>query len=283
MQLAGEVIREQHDDSGIACHEVLYTSGTRAPKHAHESPFFALAIDGAFVESVGEQIFQGTSRSVIYHAAGEEHTVAIGRRNLRCFVIEMDADAIAQRYAIALPGSTLHATGGPLSSLLTSAYHEFRHPDPCSWLSIEGLLLQVLVTASRATLESGRPLWLHRVTDFLHARFRDRITLAEIAAEVGVPAPRLSAVFRAVHRRSLAEEQRRLRIEFACDRLAHADVSLADVALEAGFADQPHFTRTFKTVVGMTPAQFRAVLRGNGGRPPVRPSSPDATTSCGCS
>jgi AraC-like DNA-binding protein len=37
------------------------------------------------------------------------------------------------------------------------------------------------------------------------------------------------------------------------------DRSLAEVAYEAGFADQAHFTRTFKAAFGLTPARYRAL------------------------
>jgi AraC-like DNA-binding protein len=34
--------------------------------------------------------------------------------------------------------------------------------------------------------------------------------------------------------------------------------SLAEIALEAGFADQAHLTRMFKAAYGLSPAKFRA-------------------------
>jgi AraC-like DNA-binding protein len=38
-------------------------------------------------------------------------------------------------------------------------------------------------------------------------------------------------------------------------------VSLAEVALRAGFSDQSQFTRHFKHLVGLTPGQFRTPSR----------------------
>ncbi|HEY6843026.1 MAG TPA: AraC family transcriptional regulator [Thermoanaerobaculia bacterium] len=150
---------------------------------------------------------------------------------------------------------------GTLSRLMVAMYRELRHRDAMSALAIEGLVLQLLVESQRAGVERGRPLWLHSVEDLLQQRFRGALTLADIAAEVGVPAAQLSSVFRRVHGRTLADEQRRLRVEFASRRLIDSDASLAEVSLESGFADQPHFTRTFKRMTGLTPAQYRATLR----------------------
>ena len=35
--------------------------------------------------------------------------------------------------------------------------------------------------------------------------------------------------------------------------------ALVDVACEAGFADQAHFTRVFRSAFGLTPARYRAL------------------------
>jgi AraC family transcriptional regulator len=52
-----------------------------------------------------------------------------------------------------------------------------------------------------------------------------------------------------------------LRIEDACRRLATSDAPLVAIALDAGFADQSHFAKTFKRQTGMTPAEYRRSVR----------------------
>jgi AraC-like DNA-binding protein len=47
-----------------------------------------------------------------------------------------------------------------------------------------------------------------------------------------------------------------MRIDLA-RRLLTAGASSLDVALSTGFADQSHFIRSFKRVVGTTPAQYQ--------------------------
>ena len=46
-------------------------------------------------------------------------------------------------------------------------------------------------------------------------------------------------------------------------QLLHAgtDLSLAEVAVHAGFSDQSQFSRHFKRLVGVTPGQFRTPAR----------------------
>jgi AraC family transcriptional regulator len=52
------------------------------------------------------------------------------------------------------------------------------------------------------------------------------------------------------------------RVERAKELLqAGTDLSLAEVAVQAGFSDQSQFTHHFKRVVGVTPGQFRTPAR----------------------
>jgi len=52
------------------------------------------------------------------------------------------------------------------------------------------------------------------------------------------------------------------RLEFARDRIREGH-PLAEIAIDAGFADQAHLTRVFKSAFGLTPARYRAL--GHGG------------------
>jgi len=51
---------------------------------------------------------------------------------------------------------------------------------------------------------------------------------------------------------------------------------LADLAAEAGFADQAHFTRMFKAAVGLTPARYRRLYTTSSVRAVVSPKRPSA-------
>lgn len=50
----------------------------------------------------------------------------------------------------------------------------------------------------------------------------------------------------------------RLRVQYACRALASGWSDLAVVASEAGFADQSHMGRIFKSCTGQTPGKFRS-------------------------
>ena len=51
------------------------------------------------------------------------------------------------------------------------------------------------------------------------------------------------------------------RLDFAREQI-HQERPLVEVACDAGFADQAHFTRAFKSAFGLTPARYRALRTG---------------------
>lgn len=52
----------------------------------------------------------------------------------------------------------------------------------------------------------------------------------------------------------------RRRIDKAMDLLRATRLSLAEIAIDCGFADQSHFTRVFSQTVGMSPGRWRRAL-----------------------
>ena len=83
--------------------------------------------------------------------------------------------------------------------------------------------------------------------------------MGDLAAEAGIHPVYLARAFRQRYGSSPAEYARRLRVEAARELLARCDLSLAQVAVEAGFSDQSHLSHQFRRVVGMSPGRYREV------------------------
>src|SRR5262249_39641084 len=130
---------------------------------------------------------------------------------------------------------------------------------------IEGLALEILAEASRRTgAEIGAaPLWLRQAREMIVAHFSETLRLTEIAAKVGVHPVYLATTFRQKYGVTVGEFVRKLRIEHACAELMKGQSALAEIALQAGFVDQSHFSKVFKTYIGTTPARYRSTVRGS--------------------
>jgi AraC family transcriptional regulator len=86
-------------------------------------------------------------------------------------------------------------------------------------------------------------------------------SVATVARAVGVHPVHLARTFRAHLGISPGDYARKRRLERATDLMLRPNASLTDVAHDAGYADQSHFTRDFVRAAGLTPAKFRAALR----------------------
>ena len=142
------------------------------------------------------------------------------------------------------------------SSIGARLGREFRRNDALSPIAVEGLLLELFAEASRAGAEGRVPAWLRKARAIVGQRFAGPLALGELAREVGIHPVHLARAFRRHYGCTVGDLQRELRVELARERI-RAGAALADVASEAGFADQSHLTRTFRIITGMTPAEYR--------------------------
>lgn len=124
--------------------------------------------------------------------------------------------------------------------------------------------------------ERRTPRWMLDVLGYLHANYRQPVSMRELVAVGNVHAVHIARVFKRLHHMTLAEYVFRLRIQHACRLLSDSGTSLSALAAACGFADQSHFTRVFKRITGAAPGVLRGMLfsmpsrQGRPMRPPRR-------------
>jgi AraC-like DNA-binding protein len=96
---------------------------------------------------------------------------------------------------------------------------------------------------------------IDRTRRILEDRFAEPVTLDELTDEVGLSKFHLLRLFRDEVGTTPHAYHLHVRISRARQMLDEG-ISAAEVALACGFADQAHFTRCFKHIVGFTPAAF---------------------------
>lgn len=100
---------------------------------------------------------------------------------------------------------------------------------------------------------------LERARQRLADRIADNVSLAALAAEVGLSPWHLSRSFHRRYGLPPVAWRNQLRIARARALLARG-TPVSAVASELGFADQPHFTRVFRAALGVTPGAYRRAL-----------------------
>ncbi|NIP79758.1 MAG: helix-turn-helix domain-containing protein [Gemmatimonadetes bacterium] len=259
-------VRQERHVAGLTLAETGYGPGFVVPPHDHRQPFFCLGLRGTFTERMEGRSWTAKPTTVFYHPAGAEHAEEFGGRGGRLFNVQLGADWLARLEAFDLrpPRRQVRGTGGRLSWIATNLFREFRDDDTAADLSMDGLALALLAHVIRTAeprIRGTRPGWLSRVEDLMHDRVGDPVLIADLAAEVEIHPVHLARVFRRHHGCSPGEYLRRLRVRRACALLAETDESLAAVAYATGYADQSHFTRQLKRALGVTPGQYRRLVR----------------------
>ena len=216
------------------------------PRHAHELPSFCFVIDGRFRERLREEQAYG-KRDVIFRAAGEPHSNVFESETSRCFNVLFDPALLVRAGDHRAPD--LRAASAILNRLLRQSRAG------ANQLVIEGLLLQLVGEVFQPP-HIGRSL-VAETERIIRERFTEPLTVAGIAGELDVHPVHLSRTYRLEHGTGIAEVIRALRIAYATELLRDDRLSLCEIALQAGFADQSHFTRVFRDVTGQTPGRLR--------------------------
>jgi AraC-like DNA-binding protein len=111
--------------------------------------------------------------------------------------------------------------------------------------------------------KGGLAAWQERrAKEMLLSDLAGDIALADIAATCGLSAGQFARAFRRSTGLPPHAWLNKARVDRAMMLLRRRRQSLAEIALECGFADQSHFTRVFVRRVGLTPGAWRRMIPG---------------------
>lgn len=240
--------------------DTRYPCGLNMPRHEHGAAHLSCLVWGSFDEGIGSKQYVRKPGAVMFRRAGAEHSVQFHAAPVQILRVQFDPRWLSrvESMSTARPQCTAACTA-LTTSLVHRLMHELEGHEPHSTLAIEGIVLELLAEALRAGELPApcEPAWLREIRDRLHGDFRSQQSLADLAAEAGVHPSHVARAFRKRYGCTIGDYLRRLRLEFAIDRLRSSDQPLSQIAQEAGYADQGHFTRAIRRSTGLTPGQFR--------------------------
>ena len=141
-----------------------------------------------------------------------------------------------------------------------------RRPSEANQLFVDHAMLALTAHVAQAygglrnaeLLSGGLAPWqVRRACERLEADLSGKFTLQEIAAEVGLSVSHFSRAFRTSVGLPPHQWLLQQRIAAAKQLMTVHGLSLAEIAVSAGFANQSHFTRVFAAMVGVSPGVWR--------------------------
>jgi AraC family transcriptional regulator len=261
VDVSAETLR-QRTIGPFTLRENLYAAGTTLTRHSHTQAYITFVIEGAFRERYATRSIHCRTGMIRYLPAGEMHDNEIAAQS-RCLHVSGNPASFEElRQDAAIPKRPAEMSGLTTTCLANRLYAEFSRQDTASGMAIEGLVLEILAEITRAEaadISRGAPNWLKQATEIVESRFLERLSLTEIASEVGVHYVHLSRQFHKYNRCTVGELIRRRRVQYASHLLAHSRTPLAEIALLCGFSDQSHLSFLLKRYMGLSPSKFRSM------------------------
>jgi AraC family transcriptional regulator len=156
------------------------------------------------------------------------------------------------------PMQQLRSVVAELFAALTSTLNDERDSAEDS-LSRAAEILQAvdLVQKPHETRGGLAPWQIRKVTAHIEANLDAPIRSSELAAIARLSPCHFSRVFRNSFGCSPLDYVTRRRLERAQGLMLSTDAPLCQIALDCGMADQAHFSRLFRRIVGETPRSWR--------------------------
>jgi AraC family transcriptional regulator len=235
--------------SGACVRRVIDRSHACVPEHAHDWPVLSLFVIGSYLNEteVGKKIISGPS-AVLYRAgaAHRNTTEAVGFEQIE---IEFDPNWLGR------PLPTLPVTqwvGGRAGRETRYLLHACEAATSESHL--RAALQRFLEVASRQP-KCEPASWIGAI----NRRLREDTTLniSDLAREVSRHPSWVGSAYKHATGEGLQETAARFRVERATRLLRETVQPSASIAIDAGFCDQSHMIRTFRRVLGRSPAAVR--------------------------
>jgi AraC family transcriptional regulator, chemosensory pili system protein ChpD len=230
------------------------------PKHTHDEFVISANLNGHEHVWIDGKTFEADLGTLTTYNPGEvQSSIAVCGGTWRCASLYVQHSGFEDYFHSPFEFGKPYAARPDLTRQLISMVSNPSGPEIEE--SCVSLLRSVIAAASGTTHLKESPIALSRVK-----RIQDRLLgdisatpdLRTLAASEGIsPAYLVRSFHRHVGLPPLAWHMQQ-RISHA-RRLLRCGRSIVDVALDAGFADQAHFTKTFVRFMGMTPGQFRSV------------------------
>jgi AraC-like DNA-binding protein len=118
------------------------------------------------------------------------------------------------------------------------------------WLRLENALL------SSRPASAIRPEWVRDLRALLEQHFRDRLRIRHLASRFDRTYNHVGRMFAERLGVTVSQYVRARRVAWAAERMGGVHGTIVDIALQAGFCDQSHMTREFRTFAGSTPAEL---------------------------
>lgn len=98
---------------------------------------------------------------------------------------------------------------------------------------------------------------VNRAIEYMNEHYNENITLSSVAEKIDISSGYLSALFSGHMDCGFIDYLNQLRIDHACTYLKQNRLKVYEIAFKVGYKDEKYFSKVFKKVTGISPAQYK--------------------------
>ena len=221
----------------------------RIPSHTHERAHLIGVLRGTMRDVDGGSEIELLAGDVALYPRGTTHSTSMDAEGSRSVVFEFEADDLPRILPTYFPqlGRSLVLRGRMTEAVARTAHGTREEIEA----AVRGMLAEPPGSAA------AEPAWLAAVKAELDRNVALEPDVEALAALAGRHPAHLMRAFRQHVGVTVGEYARARLVARAGEELRRGEKPLSDIALAYGFADQSHFSRTFKRFMNMTPDEYR--------------------------
>lgn len=249
-------------DSEMSFEGILLTkydyNGVQTPWHYHENPYFMFVLHGNMIDTNKKKETLLTPGGLMFTNWQEIHKGSKHSNKAGGFHLELEKDWF-QRHDIPstdIEGS-LHLENPLITCLMNKVYLETKINDLHSQSSIELLILDIFnkMKKSQLSFDLKKPGWAKKLRELI-LDAEANYSLAHLSQELNIHPVHLSREFHKYFGSTLGQYIRQLKLNKAIILMSTKQFTMTEISYRCGFSDQSHFSRTFKSYMGITPREF---------------------------
>jgi AraC family transcriptional regulator len=258
-QLFNGRVRDVRSCSGARFVTVSHSPNSLIESHQHDWPHVAFHLAGGLIERFDGGTASLHGPGIIFHPARSGHEDEVAPIGLETAGMIFDSGWIGEAAVKDVLERPRVWRGGLAALHARKLLSLWKSPDATGAELRRGTTEFLLALGKSES--APEPPWLSSVLYMLDNDSRP--TTRSIAASLGLHPAWLARRYRETVGEGLRDTLRRKCVERALAALRGSPMALAEVALHAGFCDQPHMNRCFRQLLGQSPQVYRLDSRAS--------------------
>jgi AraC-like DNA-binding protein len=259
---------EQHRSAMAGVDAIALVSNRTFPRHCHDQFGFGVMLTGGHRSWSGMGMVEATPGDVICVNPGEVHDgTSMGDDVRGWLMLYVDARVLDEHIGADIKSRSEIVSpvikDATLASRITSCFNCIADL-PLDLLACEERLIACVACLFGKYGVHGLAIAtfsppVSRALEYLHEQAMEPVSLGELAALSGTSRFRFLRAFTRELGITPHAYQMQLRVQLS-QRLLKSGQTIAEAAVNAGFADQSHLTRCFVRQLGITPARYKRAV-----------------------